>query len=216
MSKCTACLQRMCKKHPLQDHGERTAKLLQKATDAKRSSMDVTSILKSQINKLESQSLGTSSLENELYRGGLEKEREEKRKGTSSSNKNLAKYAGSSLNPSVLSMMIAESDDDATSSTDKREHRKRKHRDDDNDGDVDLNGLSDDNLGTKKRHKKQNSKKHKKKEKSKDKSKKRKKEKKAKKSSSKDSKRRKKDEEDENQSVGGDSASTSSSSTSAS
>ncbi len=90
------------------------------AKDAQKAS--ITALLKSQIDKLEAEARGTTDGDNDAYKTEMEQERQKaqsnKRKSASSSTidpQKASKYAASGLNPSVLSMMIENSDVDSNS-----------------------------------------------------------------------------------------------------
>mmetsp|Transcript_94966 Transcript_94966/g.186353 ORF Transcript_94966/g.186353 Transcript_94966/m.186353 type:complete len:207 (+) Transcript_94966:65-685(+) len=139
MSKCQNCLQGMCRRHPLQDHGERAAKLQLMAKESQKA--NIATLLQSQISRLEAESRA-NEVDNDAFKMELNMEREKlsKKRKSSSYSKGInpekaAKYASSGLNPSVLSMMMEDSDDDGngnlsddSSSSSSLEDRKKSKK----------------------------------------------------------------------------------------
>ncbi len=137
MSKCAACLEGLCRRHPLQDHGERAAKLTALAAEAagkQRSDLDM---IHEQIERLQNAARGTSVDDQAEYKLQMEKERRiaEKRKRKNLSSEYLELAGNSGLHASVLSAMMAESEDsdgDSDSSSasegDKKKHKSKKRK----------------------------------------------------------------------------------------
>mmetsp|Transcript_32329 Transcript_32329/g.30836 ORF Transcript_32329/g.30836 Transcript_32329/m.30836 type:complete len:222 (-) Transcript_32329:389-1054(-) len=135
MSKCTACLQRLCRKHPSQDHGEREKKIVEMAKSSgssflKRSYQE---LIKTQLDKFEADANVGSKEEGESYKLAMEEERVKadsrgKRKFLSKEHEELSKK--SSLNPAVLATMLAGSDSESDSNHEenrgKIRHKKEK------------------------------------------------------------------------------------------
>lgn len=118
MSKCTACLQGMCRKHPLQDHGEREKKIksLAKASASSFLKRSYEELIKGQLDKMEADANVGSKEECMSYKISMEEEREkaskrEKRKFLSDEHEELSRRSG--LNPAVLATMLAGSDSDS-------------------------------------------------------------------------------------------------------
>jgi hypothetical protein len=135
MSKCTACLQRMCRKHPTQDHGEREKKIVQMAKSSGTSFLkrSYEELIKTQLDKFEADANVGSKEESESYKLAMEEERVKadsrgKRKFLSKEHEELSKR--SSLNPAVLATMLAGSDSESDSNHEENEekirHKKEK------------------------------------------------------------------------------------------
>ena len=139
MSKCTQCLQRLCHRHPLQDHGEREREIKNKlaGTGIKKSFNE---ILKNEIERLEALAKGTGASENQEYRSKMDQEREkltkQETKKISQEHEILAKHTG--LHGSVLSIMMKDVDDEESVETaavhkdkkSKKEKKKKRKKDD--------------------------------------------------------------------------------------
>ena len=118
MSKCTACLQNMCRKHPLQDHGEREKKIkaLAKSSATSFLKRSYEELIRGQIDKMEADANVGSKEELTSYKISMEEEREkaskrERRKFSSDEHEELSRKSG--LNPAVLATMLADSDSDS-------------------------------------------------------------------------------------------------------
>lgn len=128
MSKCPACLEQLCRRHPLQDHGARAAKLVAKAAELGTvGSKSANDLIQLQIEKLRSGAQGTTDEEQEIYRLNLERDRKNaakrKRKNLSSEYLDLASKSG--LHASVLSTMMARSSDEYSSDSSESENKKK-------------------------------------------------------------------------------------------
>ena len=115
MSKCTACLQGMCRKHPTQDHGEREKRIKAMAKSSSSSFLkrSYEELIKGQLDKIEADSNIGSKEERLSYKTSMEEEREkaskkERRKFASEEHEELSRKSG--LNPAVLATMLAGSD----------------------------------------------------------------------------------------------------------
>lgn len=115
MSKCTACLQGMCRKHPTQDHGEREKRIKAMAKSSSTSFLkrSYEELIKGQLDKIEADSNIGSKEERLSYKISMEEEREkaskkERRKFASEKHEELSRKSG--LNPAVLATMLAGSD----------------------------------------------------------------------------------------------------------
>lgn len=164
MSRCPACLQGLCRKHPLQDHGERASKLQEQAASSRNLSQSSSlSLIQSQIEKLQNAAKGTTEREQDLYRLQIEQDRKQaekrKRRVMSSEEFQLANNTG--LHGSVLSAMMAHSDEDdslsgsSVASSEKSREKKSKK-------DSKKRKEKKDKKDKKSRKKKEKSKKHKK------------------------------------------------------
>ena len=118
MSKCTACLQNMCRKHPLQDHGEREKKIkaLAKSSASSFLKRSYEELIRGQIDKMEADANVGSKEELTSYKISMEEEREkaskrERRKFSSDEHEELSRKSG--LNPAVLATMLADSGSDS-------------------------------------------------------------------------------------------------------
>ena len=99
----------LCRKHPLQDHGERESALKQKARTVQQSTL--LSLLQTEIKKLEAGDKGTSASELESYKVDMIQERRRAGSSTHSSSASLSSsYAG--LNPAVALIMSRHHHDD--------------------------------------------------------------------------------------------------------
>ena len=118
MSRCNNCLQGYCRKHPLQDHGERELSLKAKAKNVQQQSL--LDLLQTEIKKLEASAVGTSNSEIESYKSNMIAERSRAEKVNSYRESSMVNnYVG--LNPSVALMMQKnEFDDESNTSTRKR------------------------------------------------------------------------------------------------
>ena len=115
-AKCQSCLARQCKKHPLQDHGDRMARIKKEAA-AKGGSVD--ELIKQQIARLQNEADDVAEAEQAAYKMQMEVEREaatKKRKRMSKGEEAL--LAGTSLNAATAKLLAASSDeeDEASSS----------------------------------------------------------------------------------------------------
>ena len=138
MSMCDGCLQRMCRRHPLQDHGRRAndikSKLNSTVDEKSRLSKSYNELIRAQITKLENQQKGTSEDDINSYRQQMDSEREKaskkKKRKMSDGEKELALNSG--LHSSILSAMMEHSDEeegeDEVSSSDDEEHRSSKRQ----------------------------------------------------------------------------------------
>ena len=119
--RCTNCLQGLCRKHPMQDHGERAAKLKSESQGIIKDSLKKTynELIKSQIEKLDPAALRADNKDNIEYKEQLELDRlnAESRKRKSLSNDQLYLAKNSTLHASVLSIMMEDSDKETNSST---------------------------------------------------------------------------------------------------
>jgi hypothetical protein len=122
MSKCPSCLQNLCRKHPLQDHGERANKILNKITPETNALLkkSCTELLTAQINKLKNAALEETVKNNQFsYREEMAIERqiaEQKSVKRKYSNENDDEiFRTSRLNPSVLSIMMKSDEEDGSS-----------------------------------------------------------------------------------------------------
>ena len=118
MSKCTSCLQNMCRKHPLQDHGEREKKIksLAKASSNSFLKRSYQELIKGQIDKMEAAANVGSKEESDSYKNSMGEEREKaekrgKRRFASDEHEEFSRRSG--LNPAVLATMLAGSDSDS-------------------------------------------------------------------------------------------------------
>lgn len=118
MSSCTQCLQRICRKHPLQDHGEREQKLQDKVAEMN------SKVLEKAYKELEAFNKSKQlerdlSLEADNYKTAMEFERMkatlQKPKKRSFEEAKLSQ--NSSLNPSVIATMLHDSDSSANATT---------------------------------------------------------------------------------------------------
>lgn len=134
MSKCPGCLQGLCRRHPLQDHGQREAHLSAKAAEAGiGNSKSACDLIKMQIEKLQNAVKGTTEEDQDEYRLGLELDRRmaEKRKRKSMSSEHLDLAMKSSLHASVLSAMMApdsEADTEGSSSSSSEQRKSKKSK----------------------------------------------------------------------------------------
>lgn len=135
MSKCTACLQNMCRKHPTQDHGEREKKIKELAKSSSTSFLkrSYEELIRGQIDKMEAAANVGSKEELSSYKLSMEVEREraskrERRKFSSDEHEELSRKSG--LNPAVLATMLADSDSDVDGNhqTEKEIEEKRNRK----------------------------------------------------------------------------------------
>jgi outer membrane biosynthesis protein TonB len=108
----------MCRKHPLQDHGEREKKIksLAKASASSFLKRSYEELIKGQLDKMEADANVGSKEECMSYKISMEEERDkaskrEKRKFLSDEHEELSRRSG--LNPAVLATMLAGSDSDS-------------------------------------------------------------------------------------------------------
>jgi hypothetical protein len=110
----------MCRRHPLQDHGARAAKLTAKAAGlgGATNNKSASDLIQAQIEKLQNSAKGTTDADQDAYRVMMEvdRARADKRKRKSMSSEHLDLASKSGLHASVLSAMMApdsgEDDDD--------------------------------------------------------------------------------------------------------
>lgn len=121
-SLCPHCLEKVCKKHPLFDHGERERRLKSMLPS---STASINEKIQLQIARLQKEQQGTSFDESDSHRTVLDNERDKLiQKSTSSSRKrslNMEKteqLIRSGLNPSVAATMVSDSDSDSVSDSD--------------------------------------------------------------------------------------------------
>lgn len=121
----------------MQDHGERASKLQEQAASSRNSSQSsALSLIQSQIEKLQNAAKGTTEREQDKYRLQMEQDRKhaEKRKRRVMSSEELQLANNTGLHGSVLSAMMAHSDEEdsvlsvssATSSDKPREKKTKK------------------------------------------------------------------------------------------
>jgi hypothetical protein len=133
MSMCDGCLQRMCRRHPLQDHGKRASEIKTKLNSTvdqtSRITQSYNDLIRAQITKLENEAKGTSEDDVNSYRQQMDTEREKahkkKKRKMSDAEKDLALNTG--LCSSILSVMMEHSDDEKEgegSSSSDEEHPK--------------------------------------------------------------------------------------------
>jgi hypothetical protein len=108
----------MCRKHPLQDHGEREKRIksLAKASASSFLKRSYEELIKGQLDKMEADANVGSKEDCMSYKISMEEEREkaskrEKRKFLSDEHEELSRRSG--LNPAVLATMLAGSDSDS-------------------------------------------------------------------------------------------------------
>ena len=135
-AKCQSCLARQCKKHPLQDHGDRMARIKKEAA-AKGGSVD--ELIKQQIARLQNEADDVAEAEQAAYKMQMEVEREaatKKRKRMSKGEEAL--LAGTSLNAATAKLLAASSDEEdeasssdsesSSSSSDESEKDRKKRK----------------------------------------------------------------------------------------
>lgn len=113
--KCQKCMSRLCKKHPLQDHGEREASIKSKASGASAGTKAMNARVKAQIERLEAEKAEDVDEAKQMeYRLRMEIDRDKatkkKQKKLSSEEQNLA--LNSSLNPATLRLLMQGDDSD--------------------------------------------------------------------------------------------------------
>ena len=131
---CAQCFIRLCKVHPLQDHGQASARLTSAAKDSTLDKM-YDALVAPQIDKFKA-GMETAETEADLmYRASLKREREksEKRKRKDVSKDALA-LGTSGLNGNVVNFMNANDGDSSSSSSsdssvdDKKREKKRRKK----------------------------------------------------------------------------------------
>jgi hypothetical protein len=129
MSRCPTCLQGLCKRHPLQDHGARAAKIKSQLPDsAAFLKQSYASIIQSQIDKLKKEEELIDTINTAQYKDNLERDRDDaerskKRKFVSDEEDRLSR---SSLDPRVISLMMRENSDEESSESDLSEKKAKK------------------------------------------------------------------------------------------
>ncbi len=110
---CTSCLQGICRRHPLQDHGKRMADIKSKIGSNYKENLSKTStqLIQEEIDRLKAASRGTEDEDILEYKASMEKERKfaEKRDRKlfgSIEEERLSKTG--KLNPSVISLMMSD------------------------------------------------------------------------------------------------------------
>eukprot|EP01041_Mallomonas_annulata_P008947 gene8947-18509_t len=137
MSICNTCLQGLCRRHPSQDHGQRASKIVSEAKSIAKESLKRTynEMIRAQIERLDASARGTSAVEIDEYREQMQAERlkaeNKQRKKLSQDHLDLANNTG--LHASVLSVMLADSDDESSSeaslnTTSEQEELQRKKK----------------------------------------------------------------------------------------
>jgi hypothetical protein len=134
MAQCQQCLQRMCRKHPLLDHGKRAAELKSKIPLQKTKLND---LLRAQIEKMEAAAKGTNDDENDSYRSQLNRDRatidvqQQQSIGFKRKSSDLEKTL-LGLNPDVAAVMLANDDDSISESeydsSDKKTKKLKKDK----------------------------------------------------------------------------------------
>ena len=110
---CNNCFQRTCRLHPLFDHGKRASEIKEKV---KSLNSNITSLIQQQISKLEASKVGTSDDDLTKYKEEMELLRSTKQSNDDSSNSKKRKNStinANGLNPTALSVMLANDDDES-------------------------------------------------------------------------------------------------------
>ena len=140
---CDNCLAKLCKKHPLQDHGARAREIKDKSLEKKSAAMaSFGDRIKNQIEKMQKNLDGDGAMEEVdeegmRYKAMMEAERERASKKKRTLTAEEEAYAlTSGLNPSTMKMMMGGSDEDSDEDSDDSDSddgsskkRKRKGKD---------------------------------------------------------------------------------------
>ena len=137
MAMCTTCLQGLCRRHPLQDHGRREKAIKEKLESVTgggstggaggglaSSRTSFGDLIKAQIERLESEKKGTAEEENDRYRRHLDEQRaKEIADAGSSAHKKKHKEAAAlhpGLRADVAALLMSSSDSDYDSDSSSR------------------------------------------------------------------------------------------------